>query len=157
MDVGASLHGTAPATGLLAGTRRLATTPILLAAVVSLSSLLHAILAWRRPTPGYFPDEYMYAELGRSLLESGSPLVRGGGGFLPVLYPLLTAPAWLWDEVDFAYRSIQAFNSIAMSLAAVPVFLLARRLRVGDRLAVAAAALAVVVPELLYSSTVLAE
>jgi hypothetical protein len=133
------------------------TAPFALAALVAVSSVVHAILAWRRPTPGYFPDEYMYAELGRSLLESGAPLVRGAGGFLPVLYPLLTAPAWLWDEVDLAYRSIQAFNSVAMSLAAVPVFLLARQLRVGDRLALAVAALAVVVPELLYSSTVLAE
>ena len=44
-----------------------------------------------------------------------------------------------------------------MSLAAIPVFLLARRLRVGDRLALAAAAVAVVLPELVYSSSVLAE
>ena len=47
----------------------------------------------------------MYAELGRSLLESGSPLVRGESAhFLPLLYPLLTAPAWLWDDVEQAYR-----------------------------------------------------
>ena len=44
-----------------------------------------------------------------------------------------------------------------MSLAAVPAFLLARRLRVGDRLALAAAALAVLLPELLYSSAAMAE
>lgn len=136
---------------------RIATAPLAVAAVVALSSVVHAVLAWRRPTPGYFPDEYMYAELGRSLLETGAPLVRGDGGFLPILYPLVTAPAWLWDSVDLAYRSIQTFNAVAMSLAAVPVFLLARRLQVGDRLAVAAAALAVVLPDLLYSSTVLAE
>ena len=116
------------------------------------------MLAWRRPTPGYFPDEYMYAELGRSLLESGSPLVRGESAhFLPLLYPLLTAPAWLWDDVEHAYRTIQAFNAVTMSLAAIPAFLLARRLRVGDRLALAAAALAVLLPELLYSSAAMAE
>jgi hypothetical protein len=136
---------------------RVATAPFAVAAVVAISSVLHAVLAWRRATPGYFPDEYMYAELGRSLLDGGAPLVRGGGGFLPLLYPLLTAPAWLWDSVDLAYRSIQGFNAVAMSLAAVPAFLLARRLRFGDRLAVAIAALAVALPELLYSSTVLAE
>ena len=44
-----------------------------------------------------------------------------------------------------------------MSLAAIPAFLLARRLRVGDRLALAAAALTVVLPELLYSSAAMAE
>ena len=127
-------------------------------AIVALSALLQTLLAWRRPTPGYFPDEYMYAELGRSILETGSPLVRGESAhFLPLLYPLLTAPAWLWDDVEHAYRTIQAINAGAMSLAAIPAFLLARRLRVGDRLAVAAAALAVLLPELLYSSAAMAE
>jgi hypothetical protein len=158
VDFGASLRGAAPVTGLLAGARRLATTPIMLAAVVSLSSLVHAALAWRRPTPGYFPDEYMYAELGRSLAETGSPLVRGEAAhFLPLLYPLLTAPAWLLDDVEQAYRAIQGLNSVAMSLAAVPVFLLARRLRVGDGLALLAAALAVLLPELMYASALTAE
>ena len=127
-------------------------------AVVAVSALLQTALAWRRPTPGYFPDEYMYAELGRSILETGSPLVRGENAhFLPLLYPLLTAPAWLWDDVEHAYRTIQAFNAVTMSLAAIPAFLLARRLRVGDRLAVVAAALAVLLPELLYSSAAMAE
>src|ERR1700752_1874321 len=121
-------------------------------AIVTLSTLLQTALAWRRPTPGYFPDEYMYAELGRSILETGSPLARGETApFPPLLYPFLTAPAWLWDDVEHAYRTIQAFNAVAMSLAAIPAFLLARRLRVGDRLALAAAALAVLLPELLYS------
>jgi hypothetical protein len=157
MDVAAPLvPAVAPSRAL--SLRRLATAPIAVAALVSLSSVIHAALAWRRATPGYFPDEYMYAELGRSLLETGTPLVRGESAhFLPLLYPLLTAPAWLWEDVELAYRTVQAFNAVAMSLAAIPVFLLARRLRVGDGLALVAAALAVILPELLYSSSLLAE
>ena len=155
MDVGAPLARSSAIPRVAA---RLATPPFVLAGIVALSSLLQTLLAWRRPTPGYFPDEYMYAELGRSLLESGSPLVRGESAhFLPLLYPLLTAPAWLWDDVEQAYRAIQAVNAVSMSLAAIPAFLLARRLRVGDRLALATAALAVLLPELLYSSSLLAE
>jgi hypothetical protein len=61
------------------------------------------------------------------------------------------------DDVEQAYRAIQAINAVSMSLAAIPAFLLARRLRVGDRLALATAALAVLLPELLYSSSLLAE
>jgi hypothetical protein len=158
MDVGAPLvHGVAPSRAV-SSARRLATAPIAVATIVALSSVLHAALAWRRATPGYFPDEYMYSELGRSLVESGTPLVRGESAhFLPLLYPLLTAPAWLWEDVELAYRTIQGLNAVAMSLAAVPVFLLARRLRLGDGLALVAAALAVVLPELLYSSSLLAE
>ena len=106
MDVGAPL---APSSAVPRVPARLATPPFVLAGIVALSSLLQTLLAWRRPTPGYFPDEYMYAELGRSLLESGSPLVRGESShFLPLLYPLLTAPAWLWDDVEHAFRTIQA-------------------------------------------------
>ena len=158
MEAGAPLvHVVAPARAVSIA-RRLTTAPIAMAALVTLSSVVHAALAWRRATPGYFPDEYMYSELGRSLVESGTPLVRGeSADFLPLLYPLLTAPAWLWDDVEHAYRTIQAFNAVAMSLAAIPVFLLARRLRVGDGLALVAAALAVVLPDLLYSSSLLAE
>jgi hypothetical protein len=137
---------------------RLATPPVVLAGILALSSVWQVLLAWRRPTPGYFPDEYMYAELGRSLVEGGSPLVRGESAhFLPLLYPLLTAPVWLWQDVEQAYRSIQVVNAVSMSLAAVPAFLLARRLRVGEGLALAAAALAVLLPDLLYSSALLAE
>jgi hypothetical protein len=155
VDVGAQLSRSST---LPRVATRLAAAPLAIAAIVTLSSLLQTLLAWRRPTPGYLPDEYMYAELGRSLLDSGAPLVREESAhFLPLVYPLLTAPAWLWDDVDHAYRTIQALNAVSMSLAAIPVFLLARRLGVGDRLAVAAAALAVMLPELLYSSAVMAE
>ena len=155
MDVGAPLARSSAIPRVAA---RLTTPPFALAGIVALSSLLQTLLAWRRPTPGYFPDEYMYAELGRSLLESSSPLVRGESAhFLPLLYPLLTAPAWLWDDVEHAYRAIQAVNAVSMSLAAIPAFLLARRLRIGDRLALATAALAVLLPEILYSSSLLAE
>ena len=127
-------------------------------AVVLGSAALQTALAWRRATPGYFPDEYMYAELGRSLLETGSPLVRGEqAAFVSLLYPVLTAPAWLWDDVESAYRTIQVFNALAMSLAAVPAYLLARRLGGGARLSVGVAVLVVAAPELVYSGSVMAE
>jgi hypothetical protein len=127
-------------------------------AVVLVSAVLQTALAWRRATPGYFPDEYMYAELGRSLLETGSPLVRGEqAAFVSLLYPVLTAPAWLWDDAESAYRTIQAFNAVAMSLAAVPAYLLARRLGAGARLSVGAAVLVVAAPELVYAGSVMAE
>ena len=127
-------------------------------AVVLVSAVLQTALAWRRATPGYFPDEYMYAELGRSLLETGSPLVRGEqAAFVSLLYPVLTAPVWLWDDVESAYRTIQALNALAMSLAAVPAYLLARRLGGGARLSVGVAVLVVAAPELVYSGSVMAE
>ena len=48
-----------------------------LAALVAASFGLRTALAWLRDTPTFFADEYIYAELARSLAESGRPLIRG--------------------------------------------------------------------------------
>jgi hypothetical protein len=129
-----------------------------LAVLVGLSTVVRAAVGFARQTPMYFPDEYMYSELGRSIASSGRPLVRGAESSFPaLLQPIITAPAWLIDDVATAYHVIQFANALAMSLAAVPVFLLARRVGVGDRLAVVAAAVALVLPDLLYAGWMLSE
>jgi hypothetical protein len=129
-----------------------------LVAVCLASFVARAVAALAKATPIYFPDEYMYAELGRSLAESGRPLVRGAESSFPaLLQPLLTAPAWALGDVADGYRLVQLLGALAMSLAAVPVFFLAVRLGLGRGLALALAALAVLFPSVLYSSWVLAE
>jgi hypothetical protein len=129
-----------------------------LGAIVAASFLVRTVLAWLRATPAFFPDEYLYTALGRSLAESGRPLIRGGPAHFPaLLQPLLTAPAWLIGNVDIAYRVVQAIGALSMSLAAVPVYLLARRLGIGARVALALSALAALVPDLVYSSYISAE
>ena len=122
------------------------------------SFLFRLVIGWLRATPTFFADEYIYAELGRSLAETGRPLIRGASASFPaLLQPLLTAPAWLVDDVETSFRLIQALGALAMSLAAVPVFLLARRLRLGVGISFALAALALVVPDMSYAGWVLAE
>ena len=49
-----------------------------------------------------------------------------------MLEPLLAAPFWLFHDPALAYRLTQAENALSMSLAAVPVYLLVRRLGGGD-------------------------
>jgi hypothetical protein len=130
----------------------------LLAVLVGVSVVVRLAVGWLRATPSYFADEYLYAELGRSLLESGRPLVRGVEiGFPALLQPVLTAPAWLAGDVWVSYRLIQAGGALAMSLAAVPAFLLARRVGVTRPLALGAAAFALAIPDLLFASWVVAE
>jgi len=129
-----------------------------LAAIVAASFLVRTALGWLRATPVFFPDEYIYSELGRSLIESGRPLIRGGSADFPaLLQPLVTAPAWLVNDVAVAYRLVQAIGALAMSLAAVPVFLLARRLGLDSRVALAVAALSALVPDLIYTSYISSE
>ena len=125
-------------------------------AIVGVSALLQTALAWRRPTPGYFPDEYMYAELGRSILETGChSSAETRTSCRSSIRPDLAGVAL--GRRRAGVPTLQAFNAVAMSLAAIPAFLLARRLCVGDRLALAAAAPHLVLPELLYSSAAMAE
>jgi hypothetical protein len=130
----------------------------LLAGIVLASFLVRTVLGWLRVTPTFFSDEYVYSELGRSIAETGRPLIRGAAAHFPaLLQPILTAPAWLVDDVETSFRLIQLLGSLAMSLAAVPVFLLARRLGLGQGVALGVAALAVAVPDMLYASWIVAE
>src|SRR5512135_1630553 len=98
-----------------------------LSLLVAASAVVRGAAALARQTPMYFPDEYLYSELGRSLATAGRPLVRGQHATFPaLLQPILTAPAWLLGDIADSYHAIQLANALAMSLAAVPVFLLAR-------------------------------
>jgi hypothetical protein len=130
----------------------------ILGGLIGLSFAVRLAVGWFRATPNYFVDEYLYAELARSLLETGRPAVRGIDVVFPsLLQPILTAPTWLAGDVWISYRLTQALGALAMSLVAVPVFLLGRRLGLGRPLALVAAALALAVPDLLFASWVMAE
>src|SRR5918996_392095 len=133
-------------------------TLALLTGMVAVSALLRGLAGTLKETPVYFPDEYLYAELARSVAEGGEPLVRGQEvGFPALLQPLVTAPAWLLDDVGTAYALVKWIGALAISLAAVPAYLLARRLGIGRPLALATAALTLAAPSLFYSSWVMGE
>ncbi len=129
-------------------------TPVQALTVVIAASVIGRTLAgWLRATPIYFPDEYIYSEVGRSIAEHGRPLVRGASAHFPaLLQPLLTAPAWLFDDVATSFRTIQLINAVVMSLGAVAVFWLARRLGIGPWVAVALAAFTLAIPDMFYSA-----
>jgi hypothetical protein len=139
---------------------RLAAIParFVLAGIVGISFAVRLAAALAHATPLYFPDEYIYSTLARSLAESGRPLIRGASASFPALLePLLAAPFWLTGDPMLAYRLTQTLNVLAMSIAAVPVYLLCRRLGLGSWFSLAAAAIAVASPDLLYASFVLAD
>jgi hypothetical protein len=122
------------------------------------SAVVRTWIASKHAGPAYFPDEYLYTELSRSIATSGHAYVRGAPShFAPLLAPLLTAPAWLFGNVTTGYHAAQSINASFASLAGVPVFMLARTLRLGRPQALAAAALALALPGLLYTSFMLSE
>jgi 4-amino-4-deoxy-L-arabinose transferase-like glycosyltransferase len=129
-----------------------------LAALVVASSLVRAWLGRGMVAPFIMVDELIYAELGKSFAATGDFLVRGvpARGY-SIVYPVVISPAYAaFDSLTDAYAAVKAINSLAMSLAAVPAYLLARRV-VGEGLALVAAVLALALPSLVYTGTVMTE
>jgi hypothetical protein len=130
-----------------------------LSGIVTASFLGRLIAAAGRPVPHYLPDEYIYPSLARSFAEHGRPLIRGVGVHFPALLdPLVTAPVWLvTDDPVRAYGITQGLHAAFVSLAAIPAYLLCRRLELPTWLALGIAALAVAVPDGVYASSMLAD
>ena len=124
---------------------------LVLGAIVLGSTAGETLLARLRVTPSAFPDEYVYSAIARSLATSGRLRVHGAAAHFPaLLVPILTAPVWFVHDVGTAYRLLQLENAFVMSLAAIPAYLIARRLRIETGTALALAALAVAGPQLLF-------
>jgi len=131
---------------------------VVLAAIVVASAAFRIVLGREVVGPWIMVDELIYSELAKSFAATGHFQVRGvasnGYGFV---YPALIAPAWkLFGAVPTAYDVAKAINAVAMSLAAIPAYFLARRI-VSARLALVAATLSVLVPGMLYTSELMTE
>ena len=108
--------------------------------------------------PWIMIDEIVYSELAKSFAASGSFAIRGvpTGGY-GVVYPVLMSPAYaLFRSIPTVYSAIKLINSLLMSLAAVPAYLLARRV-LSLRGALVVAVLTVAVPSTFYAGTVMTE
>jgi hypothetical protein len=129
-----------------------------LAVIVVGSAVFRAIVARGIVAPFIMVDELIWADIARGLADAGRPLVRGeadpGYG---IVYPLVISPAYvLFHRLPDAYAAVKTINAVAMSLAALPAYFLARRVA-GERLSLLAALAAVAVPSLVYTGTVMTE
>ena len=151
---------TAALTGLSLRDRLVAVPAWLwLGGMVAISFALRLATSLSHVAPRIFPDEYIYASLGRSLAD-GSLTIRGEpAGFPALLEPLLAAPLWLvaGDDVELGYRLTQGMHAFAVSLVAIPVFLLARRLGLSARLGLGCAAISLLLPALSFAPFVMAD
>lgn len=145
--------------GLAAVASRISTAPtwLLLSTITLVAAIARGILALGHTTPRLFPDEYIYSSLAHSLAH-GSLTIRGqSAGFPAFLEPLLAAPTWLTGDVEVAYRLTQFLHVGVMSLATVPIYLIARRAGLTRNAGLVCAALSVATPGMLFSTYVMAE
>jgi hypothetical protein len=130
-----------------------------LVVLVVVSTVSRYLLARGIVAPFIFQDELLYSELAKSLGTTGHFALRdvpGLAGISPV-YPTLISPAYaIFDGIPHAYAAVKAINALLMSLAAVPAYLIARRL-VSPWHALLAAALTVAIPDLLLAGTIMTE
>ena len=123
-----------------------------LTALVVVSAVIRYALGRQAVAPWIMVDELIYSELAKSFAATGHFLLRGDStAAYGIVYPALISPAWaIFDRVPQAYAAAKAINSVAISLAAVPAYLLARRV-LSRPYAIAAAVLTVSVPSMLYA------
>ena len=129
----------------------------LVASIVAVSAVVRGVVAWQHTTPRYFPDEYIYATLGRSIGHLGFDIRGGIPHFPPILEPVLAAPLWAAFSPATAYHLVQLENAVFMSLAAVPAYLIARRLSLSPGWSVACAAYAVAIPAFTLTAYVMSD
>jgi Dolichyl-phosphate-mannose-protein mannosyltransferase len=129
-----------------------------LTALVVASSVVRFAFARHMVGPWIMIDEIVYSELAKSFASTGHFSVREvpttGYG---VVYPILISPAYvLFRSIPTVYTAIKAIDSLLMSLAAVPAYVLARRV-VSKWGALSVALLTVAVPSTFYAGTIMTE
>lgn len=135
--------------------RVLAALPLLLPYFV-----LTIVYGWQASghlAPWIFTDELEFAQLARSVAETGELARRGEpltGQFS--LYPYLTAPAWLFGDTSTGYETAKLIAVLAMTAALFPAYALAR-LVVSRPAALLAALGATMIPAYAYTSVLVEE
>jgi hypothetical protein len=105
-------------------------------------------------------DELLYERLAISIAHGGSPLPYIHGeliGNVNQLYPLLLAPLFHGTLVPPGLHAAHVLNAFVMSSAAIPAYLLARRVTGSVRLSYVVAALTVCIPWIAISSFLMTE
>ena len=124
--------------------------------------MLAAVIAYtwlgsRNEIPQVFPDEFLYGGMARSLANGDGLAYRDATqGLFSVLYVIAVAPAWVLGSDVGAYNIAKFLNAVYISLTAVPVWFLARRLA-GERPALVAAGLTLLGSWMLYAGQLVTE
>jgi hypothetical protein len=126
-------------------------------ALVALSLLVHWLASRRFSGLWIMPDEATYVHRALRLYQEGKlPLVGSSGAGYGVVYPIVAGLPLSIGSFATGDAWLKPLQALVVSLAAVPVFLYARRL-VPPLYAVIAAALTLASPLLLYSGLVMTE
>jgi hypothetical protein len=140
----------------LARALRRAALTLALPALVGLSTLLHWLAGRTVAGLWIMPDEAIYGVRALGLWEHGRlPLFGRSGAGYSTLYPVFAGGPLSIGRLATGYAVLKPVQALVMSLAALPVYLYARR--AGRVPALLAAALTLAVPIVLFSGYVMSE
>jgi hypothetical protein len=138
----------------LARALRRAALTLALPALVGLSTLLHWLAGRTVAGLWIMPDEAIYGVRALGLWEHGRlPLFGRSGAGYSTLYPVFAGGPLSIGRLATGYAVLKPVQALVMSLAALPVYLYARR--AGRVPALLAAALTLAVPIVLFSGYVM--
>ena len=125
--------------------------------VVSL--LLYSIIAWNFGNYRVFYDEVAHNNYAKAIAAGDFFEFRGEPiWYFEVLYSMIISPVFmLFDDTVFAHYAIMFLNSVMMSSAVFPIYLIASRLLEDKKLVWLAVIYGVLIPERLYSLSVIQE
>jgi hypothetical protein len=130
---------------------------VALAAIVVVAAVGYGALAQLVDMPLVNPDELRYTLAARSVVHGEGLNLRGDVYGYGAVYPLVLAPILaLSGSVEVAYPFFKLANALLFALAAVPIYLLARRL-LSRWWSVGVAAASLAIPSTIYTSLVLTE
>jgi len=115
--------------------------------------LLCCLYAWqasRHDSPTIFTDELEFAQISRSIAETGESARRGAPYGVQTLYSYLVAPAWWIDDTASAYEAAKFIGVLVMTATIFPAYALARTI-VSRPWALGAAVAAAAIPALSYA------
>jgi hypothetical protein len=128
-----------------------------LATIVIVFAIVYGAAAQAVSTPRVHPDEHIYAGGAASLAESDGLRLRGEPYELgPVLPGLLATILVLAGDRETAYPFYKIVNALLFALAALPIYLVARRL-LQPWWSVGVAAFSIAIPSSMYVALVMTE
>ena len=135
-----------------------AATGVALVCLATVSAALRVVLGRQVHGPFVFMDELGYARMAQSFAQTGhfSLFGKGGLAYSP-LYPVVLSPIYaLTSSAQTAYESAKVVNAVLMSLAAFPVYGIARSILDRPR-ALGVAALSLAAPLMFYTGLEMSE
>lgn len=132
-------------------------TALALVGVVVGAAVAYGLVAQLVAMPLVNPDELRYTIAAQGVAHGEWLNLRGEAYAYGAVYPLLLAPILaLSGGVDAAYPLFKAANALLFALAAVPIYLLSRRL-LSSWWSVGVAAGSLAIPSSIYASMVMTE